>query len=619
MKSLEEQISFVDKKLLPFFGFKNICDYDYTFKFSTEIDLDSFNELISEIRKVFPVKEFSLHKINYKVSKSNQALCILKKSLDLIQLPYTVETIVKNKISFKQMRLIRTNIILHNYIKKMTEIRTFEETNKMNFLENPTNEIQQKQPTLENEPKKQHLYAPPGNDYVPSYDYKPQKTQKFLLTENDLQHFKKEIKMTLLFMFFEKTINNNECEFVIDLKHYNLIDKYVNSIKCKFSYNRETQNGENILNNILNSKYEILISEQVIYSETFCEDKELLPNTQLLSTMLLPIRVLYSHDVKLKIKLSFNSIIGYDIFNYFGLTMCVNTVHFYDNVDEKLLYMTYPDINNISCGTEQTIINEKNEYNIFRTCYGMGANAYNDFIEKEKFLQYMWKEKFLQKGEEYVKRLNEKDVIRFYEIGEKIILKGYESKNLHVPKGDYDFNSCVTNKIYKNNEPNFQYSIITNDEGKHIHTYEMMIHYNLCNENVREHVGFYKTPDYISDLCISFSHKKFINKENIKLYFLLLDFCHHLSLDQKVKFVTNDKMLQKKNVEFEMKFNECESKIEIKTKQHVFVCGSIQCIGFLLEYTNDTEENKLENIDNINVSCVEYIFSKNSMLKLRQS
>lgn len=127
MKSIEDQIKFVDKVLLPFFSITSIIDYDSTFEITSEIDLNAFNLIISDFREIFPAKEFSLHKTKYKIETSNQALCLLKKCMDLIQLPYTIETITKNKISFKQLRLNQTNSNLYKYIQfKMSEIRSQE-------------------------------------------------------------------------------------------------------------------------------------------------------------------------------------------------------------------------------------------------------------------------------------------------------------------------------------------------------------------------------------------------------------------------------------------------------------------------------------------------------------
>ena len=135
MKSIEEQIKFIDTILLPFFGIKSIIDYESTFEITSEIDLDAFNKIIPDFRKIFPAKEFSLHKTKYIIETSNQALCILKKCMELIQLPYTIDTITKNKISYKQVRLIQTNKNLYNYIEnKMSEIRISEIADEKNQL-----------------------------------------------------------------------------------------------------------------------------------------------------------------------------------------------------------------------------------------------------------------------------------------------------------------------------------------------------------------------------------------------------------------------------------------------------------------------------------------------------
>jgi hypothetical protein len=146
MKSIEDQIKFVDKVLLPFFGIKSIIDYESTFEITSEIDLVAFNSIISDFRETFPAKEFSLHKTKYKIETSNQALCLLKKCMDLIQLPYVVETITHNKMSFKQVRLNQTNSNLYKYIQvKMSEIRSqnllSQDTSTQNVVDSSGNHL----------------------------------------------------------------------------------------------------------------------------------------------------------------------------------------------------------------------------------------------------------------------------------------------------------------------------------------------------------------------------------------------------------------------------------------------------------------------------------------------
>lgn len=135
MKSLEEQIKFIDTKLLPLFGIKNVIDYDTKLNLSELQNLGkqndqtaikiiiNFNNILDEFKKVFPVKNFSFHKTDNKILSINQALSILVKTLEMTSIPFTIE---KSK-NITTMRLIAKNIVLDNYIinmHKMSDFRT---------------------------------------------------------------------------------------------------------------------------------------------------------------------------------------------------------------------------------------------------------------------------------------------------------------------------------------------------------------------------------------------------------------------------------------------------------------------------------------------------------------
>jgi hypothetical protein len=66
MKHLKDQIKFIDAKLLPIYGFKNLLDYSHIINITDTndllIDLAKLNGLIDEFRKIFHSKNFSLYK-----------------------------------------------------------------------------------------------------------------------------------------------------------------------------------------------------------------------------------------------------------------------------------------------------------------------------------------------------------------------------------------------------------------------------------------------------------------------------------------------------------------------------------------------------------------------------
>ena len=125
MKDKHEQIKFTDQKLLPLFSIKSV--QDYISKVSLESCqknkdlLNQLNKLLSEIKEVFPVKNFNLHKTKNEIISYTQAYALLKTCLTICNIPY--EIIRKNKISY--VRLSPKNIILENYIKThlMSDIR----------------------------------------------------------------------------------------------------------------------------------------------------------------------------------------------------------------------------------------------------------------------------------------------------------------------------------------------------------------------------------------------------------------------------------------------------------------------------------------------------------------
>src|SRR5437016_6039646 len=116
MKSIEEQIKFIDKTLLPIYGIKNIIDYDSIVSLNKLNDdkkiIKKLNNVIDEFREIFPIKNFSLHKTKYKIEDSKHSFNFLKLVLSSAKVPYDI---IKKKDD-TVVRLISENKILYKYI-----------------------------------------------------------------------------------------------------------------------------------------------------------------------------------------------------------------------------------------------------------------------------------------------------------------------------------------------------------------------------------------------------------------------------------------------------------------------------------------------------------------------
>src|SRR5438270_2327197 len=121
MKELELQIKFLDKTFLPACGINSIVDYGTTISaFSLEHRLNDINAILKELRKVFPVKKFNLHKTNYKITSGKQAFSIAKICLSIACIPFEAK-------NTNAMRLLEENFLLTKIRKEkrleMAEIR----------------------------------------------------------------------------------------------------------------------------------------------------------------------------------------------------------------------------------------------------------------------------------------------------------------------------------------------------------------------------------------------------------------------------------------------------------------------------------------------------------------
>ena len=119
MKDKIKQIKFIDKVLLPIFGIKSVTDYETIISYK-QIKNDQniivkLNKAMNIFKKIFPVRDFNLHKYDNKIKTSLQAFSILKKCLQMCNVMYELVTIKR----VVHLRLIEKNILLENYIKNM--------------------------------------------------------------------------------------------------------------------------------------------------------------------------------------------------------------------------------------------------------------------------------------------------------------------------------------------------------------------------------------------------------------------------------------------------------------------------------------------------------------------
>ena len=128
MKSLSEQIKFLDEIFLPAYGIKSIIDYvSVVGKDNLIENLPKINNTIPELRKYFVANKFSLHKTDYKILTSNQAYFVLKMCLQTSAVPFEHPRL-------NALRLNKKNFVLDNYIKQKLD-------KMMDIHENPNDNV----------------------------------------------------------------------------------------------------------------------------------------------------------------------------------------------------------------------------------------------------------------------------------------------------------------------------------------------------------------------------------------------------------------------------------------------------------------------------------------------
>lgn len=601
MKSIEDQIRFVDKVLLPFFGIKSIIDYDSTFEITSEINLKEFNLIISEFRQIFPAKEFSLHKTKYKIETSNQALCILKKCMELIQLPYTIDTITKNRISFKQVRLIRTNTNLYNYIqRKMSEIRSHKLSSNLPVDKNEKIEqigINYICSSLKNSMSNCDIRGePPNPKYVVSpwqnstiepdinlfHDLKPSKVKYITLHHKDLLEGVESVVTHKCFLECNRIVNSyGICK--INLKMCSLLDKHLSSIKIKFKskkINEEPILSDYYINTITQGcKYEIRAGHVAILEGTFYNNKELLPEcVDDGKQMFLLQKILKYHNTEIYIhldKATFNGL------KFVNLELVTEYVKFNDKVNEllncsisKQLFNSGKSSSDVIVGVEQFIRNEKELYNKTRMMAGMAGNGYAEFVTMDEITEIE-----NSRGKFSIVNPIEKKVIK---IGN---LTGYETTKYELPESPYDF--CVSKSLnkYTQVDPEILYSYTSNENNKFSHSYEILT--KKSSKMLVRHDEFLKDTYSMSGLNIQFDDNI---KPNTHLYFLVL----------------NTKTMELEKTKFDFTIH--NNVIVTSPEKHICFNFHNEMHGLLLEIESDLEEEPYPNI--ITVSFQEYSFNK---------
>jgi hypothetical protein len=122
---LQKRILFIDKELLPIYGFKSIMDYEsvITQKSLNKKSVEHINKILSVITQIFPKNLFNLHKTDGKIQTTKQTFNLLKKCLTSANVPFCEWTKRVDDKNINYLRLQEVNNILYKYIQKMQEIQ----------------------------------------------------------------------------------------------------------------------------------------------------------------------------------------------------------------------------------------------------------------------------------------------------------------------------------------------------------------------------------------------------------------------------------------------------------------------------------------------------------------
>jgi hypothetical protein len=369
VKSVLDQITFIDKKLLPLFEIKSVVDYINVIYFdalkkNTNI-LESINKLIDEFRNIFPSKEFSLHKTNYIIKTHEQLFSLLKKCLEITSIPYEISKPNGNKY----LRLISTNNLLEEYIKmnyKNTELRNSTE----NLLyEKDTSFI----PSISNHDEISNMY----NMYN-MYDMIDDEILKQTnLMEKNISKF--EIKSMYVDDITTKVKKEWSTTFFIDicvkpsillnLEHYLLDSSNIKSIVI-IAVSTDPSNisdMEFVKNFKCNST--IVIGGLDINPGILVNSG----NNLLYDKMIIIRDLLQHHNIKLRLNTKSLTELPTSVL----FCMTITYVDFYAEFN-KLLANPYD-------GLKQHILDKNNNHNMYSTLNGMGTISFEEFTVLDDF------------------------------------------------------------------------------------------------------------------------------------------------------------------------------------------------------------------------------------------
>lgn len=302
MKSIIEQIKFLNITILPIFGIKSLIDYKsivYKSQINSDI-LHKISNIVSKIKEIYPVKEFNFHKSDNKVTSVSQAYNILKKCLSIVGV-YYVEEIVDHK---KVLRLMDKNIVLENYIEKlkMSEIRNYSQNDTIKYPNDiPEGKIKE---TLRHQ------------------EYEERKK-----LGNILQQGVKKIEEENYFTkigcdnFYNSTITLDCCKE----NNCGIYIKFTSVIKN----NKQVLSQEYIDDLFEGMIYQIIVNDNIAYQSKFKNGVNIFPDN-----IVIPFRVAIYNDKKFKLKLEHE--ISKQILDLINIDIKVNKVIFKKRIQDTL-------------------------------------------------------------------------------------------------------------------------------------------------------------------------------------------------------------------------------------------------------------------------------------------
>jgi hypothetical protein len=316
MKDINKQIEFIDTKLLPLFGLENIKDYVNYIKCSFDDQtkekefIKKINDLLSDIKTLFPIKRFNLHKTDNKIMTYKQAVNILKMCLEIANINYTIDKLNDKSI----MRLNTINLFLYKYIQTMNPT---EKTSDLRQNNSVLSGILNNTPITPNTSIAQYLRPGTKEAHKIYTNY----------TTNDLRKQIKTAKTSHIMISLRHFISNIDGKKILEIP-LNLIES-LNISAIKFAENKSFDIKEYIFDKyyILSNRYGYMIDGEFEFY------KNLIPNN-----IILPLNLSLWCDLKLYIPLNIDNEKIFDILTY-EIYFEIEFVEpiFYKSFQEKLL------------------------------------------------------------------------------------------------------------------------------------------------------------------------------------------------------------------------------------------------------------------------------------------